>query len=270
MKHAAHHTTLIGFGAIGEAICLAKNSDIAAVVVRTSKIASTQAQLANLGLAHIAATDTVPHHTTLVLECAGHSALQDHVVPALQRGINCAVLSVGALTDDGMAAQLEQAAHSGKAQLHLLAGAMGGIDAIASAKHGGISMVRYTGRKPPQGWLGSPADVANGGAFDLLALTQPTVIFEGSARQAASRFPKNANVAATLALAGTGLDATQAQLIADPSVTQNIHEVHVTGAFGEMRLEMRGKPLPSNPKTSMLTVLSALRFLHNWQGDVCM
>ena len=251
--------SLIGFGAIGRAVYQRVQGHagvrITHIVVSKAKVAALQSELG----VDVTVTHQVPPDTPLVLECAGHSALTGHVLPALLRGIECAVLSIGALSDQGLPEQLQEAAVQGGTQLHLLTGAMGGVDALSAARLAGLDSVTYIGRKPPSGWRGSLAEQR----VNLDALTEATVILEATAREAARLYPKNANVAATLSLAGLGLDLTLVRLIADPTVTDNIHEIEAKGAFGEMHVRMRGKPLAENPKTSALTVLSAVRFLHN-------
>jgi aspartate dehydrogenase len=84
------------------------------------------------------------------------------------------------------------------------------------------------------------------------------VLFEGFAREAVKKFPKNINVAATLSLAGMGFDKTRVRIIVDPQISTNIHHIFVKGDFGEMVLETRNKPFPHNPKTSYLAALSAI------------
>ena len=256
--------TLIGYGAIGRSLYTRLQGHagvvVDTIVVPLQSVAKVQALVGE----GVKVCSEVPEQTYMLLECAGHAALTAHVLPALERGVECAVLSVGALAEPGLPEQLADAARRGGGQIHLLSGAIGGIDAISAARIAGLHSVTYTGRKPPEGWRGTPAEQL----VDLDKITEPTVILEASAREAARLYPKNANVAATISLAGLGLDATQVRLIADPTVTENIHEVDVRGEFGEMQMTMRGKPLADNPKTSALTVLSALRFLDNRTGSM--
>lgn len=250
---------LVGFGAIGRSL-LQRSQALPGVRITHVVVPARHQQQARSAVpAGIEVCTAVPAAAQLLLECAGHSALLEHVLPALQRGVECAVLSVGAVAEPGMLEQLDAAARQGGTQVHLLSGAVGGVDALAAARHAGLDDVTYTGRKPPGSWTGTPAEQA----FDLASLREPTVILDASAREAARLYPKNANVAATIALAGLGLDRTRVQLVADPGVSENIHEIRASGAFGEMAITMRGKPLADNPKTSALTVLSALRFLSN-------
>ncbi|MFG5778896.1 aspartate dehydrogenase [Comamonas sp. J-3] len=250
---------LIGCGAIGTALLELVKDDvglqIAAVVVPAEGAEAARAVAQRLAPGAQVVQAVPADGIDLVVEAAGHAAIEQHVLPALRRGVPCIVASVGALSAAGLPEQLEAAAREGRTQVQLIAGAIGGIDALAAARIGGLSTVRYTGRKPPHAWRGTPAEQGR----DLDALATETVIFEGTAREAAAQFPKNANVAATVSLAGLGLDRTTVRLIADPAVRENLHQVEAAGAFGSFELTMRNQPLAANPKTSALTVFSAVR-----------
>lgn len=188
----------------------------------------------------------------LIVDCGGHAALAAHGPVALAMGFDVLTVSLGALADPDLEAELVIAAKSGGARLCLSSGAIGGLDALRGAATGQITAVTYTGRKPPLGWQGSPAEAA----LDLATLAVPTTHFTGTARQAALGYPKNANVAAAVALAGIGFDDTKVALIADPTITTNIHEITATGAFGSFKFTISGNGLPDNPKSSALAAMS--------------
>ena len=253
---------IIGYGSVAQHV-VERIGDHPLVNVRTVICREGRDAAARVALGE----DIEPIHTAeglddsigLVIDCAGHSGLHAHGAGVLARGVDLTTVSTGALADARLAIALEDAARAGGAQLQLVAGAIGAIDALAAAKTGGLSEVTYTGRKPPSGWAGSPAEQC----LDLEHLSEPAVHFSGSARDAALRYPKNANVAATVALAGIGLDETAVRLIADPTIQANCHEVEARGAFGAFTFRIEGAPLPSNPRSSALTAMSAVRSILN-------
>jgi aspartate dehydrogenase len=251
---------LIGYGAIGRTVVTAIKGDervrIAAVLDIPEQHARIRKEMGE-GVGVLSTLDELKVKIDCVLECAGHSAVKSHVPAALRRGIDVILVSMGSLSEPGLAESLEAAAREGKAQLTLVPGAVAGIDALSAAKPFGLDKVVYTGRKPPIGWLDTPAEKL----CDLRNLKTAVTIFEGNARDAARLYPKNANVAATIAIAGIGLDRTSVRLIADPAVDRNIHTMRAEGAFGEVEMTIAGRPLPDNPKTSALAAYSAVRAL---------
>lgn len=244
---------IIGEGAIGRyvaGILYERSLGPHVIVTRSCHLDETSAD----NTAHVGSVADLPPDITLMVECAGHAALAEHGCAVLERGIDLITISLGALADPALAKNLADAARGGGSQLHLASGAIGGLDCLRAAKIGGLSTVTYVGRKPPRSWQGSPAE----NRLDLDRLEVAATHFEGTARDAAIAYPKNANVAAAVALAGAGFDATQVKLVADPTITANIHEIHAVGAFGQFSFQIEGKALLDNPRSSALAAMSAI------------
>ena len=130
---------------------------------------------------------------------------------------------------------------------------------VAAAAAMGIGDVEHRIVKPPGAWLGTPAEEE----FDLEALDESVTIFRGTVAGTASRFPRNANVAMTTALAGIGPDQTKVTLVADPAATTNRHKISATGSFGRLAVTIDNQPLPDNPKTSAMAALNLARCIRN-------
>lgn len=191
----------------------------------------------------------------LVVECAGQDGVREHAEQVLRAGFDLAIISVGALAEAALYQRLETAARESGSRMILLSGAIAGTDGLAAAREGGLDEVTYESVKAPRSWKGSPAETM----IDLDTVAERTAFFEGTAREAARQFPANANVAATVGFAGTGLDNTRVRLTVDPDTQTNTHRIHARGRFGAFSIELNGKPLESNPKTSTLAALSVVR-----------
>jgi len=253
---------MIGLGAIGSEVLrqLGANNDILVrqILVRPGSNPQPSSDI-DQKLDLISSIDELDFLPDFVLECAGHQAVSEYAPHFLREGVDFGVVSVGALSKPGLLEELESCGARGSAKLCILSGALGGVDALSAASNKNLTVVEYSSRKPPASWMGTLAE----NMVDLEKISKETLLFEGLAREASELYPKNANVAATVALAGLGFDKTTVKLIADPDISHNIHEISAKGSFGEMNIRMVGNPLDENPKSSALTAYSAVRVLKN-------
>jgi aspartate dehydrogenase len=260
---------LIGCGGIAQDVVAALRASpengvtIVGALARPGRGNDARARLGDIDIVETL-DELLARDPALVAEVAGQPAVAEHGERVLRSGTDLLVISVGALADSALLGRLTSAAHDGSSRILLPAGAIGGIDAIAAMKVAGLTSVRYRSRKPPAAWRGSPAEQV----VDLGKLTQRTVLYKGTAGEAALRYPQNANVAAAVALAGLGFDATEVELVADPDAPGNVHEIEAEGAAGRFAIQLQGRPSRTNPKTSALAAMSVARALLNERATI--
>lgn len=191
----------------------------------------------------------------LVIECANVKTAQQYA-PIVLRNKNMLLISVGALVDVKLLDHLDNLTKTNQTKLYLPPGAIGGLDIIQAGKMlDGLNEVVLETRKPAHALLEEQVEYEK-------------IVFSGNAKSAIEKFPKNANVAITLSLAGLGIDKTQVNIIADPQIDKNIHTIKGRGEFGEFMIRLKNNPSPTNPKTSHLTSLSILSTIHSLQKQI--
>jgi aspartate dehydrogenase len=172
-------------------------------------------------------------------------------------------MSVGGLVKDKSIFSLAEEKGS---RIYIPTGAISGLDCVKAAKVAGIDSAMIITRKPPKGLAGAPYILENN--IDLEAIEKETIIFEGTAKEAVSAFPKNINVAAALSFAGIGIERTRVRIMASKEYKRNSHEIVIEGVFGKMTAKTENLPSPQNPKTSYLAVLSAVATLEGILGNI--
>lgn len=213
--------------------------------------------------ARIVAWPSLVEKSDLIIEAASQKIALPVAQKALKENKQVLILSVGGLmTWNGLSAILEKT----EGRLWIPSGALAGIDGLLAANQGEIRRVTLTTRKPFAGLRGAP--YLRRKKIRLSALKAPTLIFEGDASEAIRAFPKNVNVAATLALAGLGPRKTRVRIFTSPTYRQNQHEVEIEGDFGRIRTEVANLPSSRNPRTSELAILSAAATLRKIFGRV--
>lgn len=250
---------LVGWGAIAQRVA-GLLADRRAAVDLVAVAARSQPGDLPLGAAWLQAPEALSEVAPdLVVEAAGRAAVE----PWGQAALRCApafiVSSTSAFCDDAVLDRLLATAQAHGSRVIIPPGALAGVDALAAASALPLDEVVHRIVKPPAAWRGTPAETV----VDLDRLSEATVFFSGTARQAAEAYPANANVAAITALAGIGLDRTRVELVADPAAAGNGHRLQARGAFGSLDVTIENRPLATNPKSSEMAALSLVRLVEN-------
>jgi aspartate dehydrogenase len=185
--------------------------------------------------------------------------LKDYGPLVLESRRDLIVMSVGAFSDDGFLRVIKDLASKHGGRVFVPSGAIGGLDVLSAACVDEVQEVRLTTTKPPRALKGARSSLDPD--LDLDTLTEPTCIYEGPAEEAVVRYPKNVNVAAALSMAGIGFKTTTVRIVADPGAERNQHRIEARGNFGELMVELKLSPSPSNPKTTYLAALSVVRLV---------
>lgn len=221
---------LIGFGFIGAELHARIAADIGAVELA---FVHSRSRERLIDIAPDLILDDLAQARTrapgLIVEIAGPEVTAHHGEDFLAFA-DYMPLSLTALADDGLRERLQRAATRSGHSLFIAHGALVGLDSLVEWR-AMWDQVTISFRKPPRS-LG----------LDPAAIDRETMLFDGSVRDAAARYPHNVNAMVACALATVGLDRCRARLIADPAIDHLELAIEAIGRDGARLTIERRQP----------------------------
>jgi aspartate dehydrogenase len=253
---------LLGWGAINRRVAellSQRSSDSVAIVAIGKRDVAAVASAPENAVILATPQELAGLDLDLVVEAASRDAVALWGDSALRCARGLVVTSTSAFCDTALLDRLIRVGEEHGSQLIVSSGALAGVDALSAASAMPLDSVVHRIVKPPIAWRGTAAE----SMIVLDDLTRAVTFYSGTAREAATLYPKNANVAVISALAGIGLDRTRVELVADPDVRDNSHRLSAVGAFGKLEIRIENRPLAANPKSSEMAALSLVRIVEN-------
>lgn len=158
-------------------------------------------------------SEAMAQEVDLVIEAAVPEVIHAHGAAILEKSDLCA-FSCTALSQPETEQAVRAACEAAETRFFVPHGAVMALDGLADGRDV-IERVTIT-------------TIKSGPSLGLAEDTQG-VLFEGSAREACSQFPRNVNVHAAIALAGIGFDRTESRVVAEPGKATMEHVIHVEG-----------------------------------------
>lgn len=255
---------IAGCGAIGTSLARAvvkKFSKAAKLAclndINNNKAFSLAAQLKQSRSIVCHSLDALIRKSDLIIEATDVASCALIAKRALTKGRSIIIMSVGGIVP--YLPRLKNLARKNQAKVYIPSGAVCGIDALKALMQEKIKKVVLVSHKHPRSFQG--IDYIRKKGIKLERIKGEKVLFFGNAREAIKLFPQNINVAATLGIAGIGLEKTRVKIVASAKIKRNIHEIHIDSSSGAIACRAENLVHPDNPKTSFLAVFSAIATL---------
>ena len=222
---------LIGYGQIGTAVHKIIDDDPAngMEVVFVHDVDESRLAAVNDDIALVDMESFESRSADLVVEMA-HPDVTRKWGPTVLSKTNFMGISVTALADAELEAQLQETSLANGTRAFMPHGGAVGIDALLENRDVWES-VHSTMKKPPKN-----VDCAAAGV-DADSITEETVLYDGPTRGVCPLFPRNVNTLAAIAYASVGFDKARATLIVNPEWTTAVVGFQAKGPALELSVE---------------------------------